>query len=101
MFRWLFNKVRAFFFDEAQFEKMGSAAVANIRSALMVAGLTSVAFSEQIAAYTDPALQPKIKLAGIVVSGLAMMFRAGDKTPENVKGLADAVRPPAPPSQGA
>jgi hypothetical protein len=79
VFKWLYNKLRAFLFDEQQFEKMGGAAVANVRASLMIAGLTSVAFSEQIATYTDPALAPKIKLAGIVVAGVAMMFRAGEK----------------------
>ena len=82
MFRFLYNKLRAFFFDEAQFERMGGAAIANLRATIMVAGLSSVAFSEQIAAQlSDPKQANSIKLAGIVASGLAMMFRAGEKNP--------------------
>jgi hypothetical protein len=82
MFKFIYNKFRAFFFDESQFERMGSAAIANLRATIMVAGLSSVAFSEQIAALTDPKHANSIKLAGIVASGLAMMFRAGEKNPK-------------------
>jgi hypothetical protein len=82
MFKWIYNKIRAFLFDEQQFEKVGGAAVANVRAALMAAGLSSVAFSEQIAALIQtPEHAAKIKLAGIVVAGIAMMFRAGEKNP--------------------
>ena len=79
MFKWIYNSVRAFFWDEYQFKRMGSAAVANIRSAIMIAGLSSMAFSDQIADFANPKWAPNIKLLGVIISGVAMMFRAGEK----------------------
>ena len=87
----------AFFWSESDFLKLTSKAVAYVRSTLMVAGLTSVAFAEQIAAYVhNPLLAEKIKLGGVVVAGLAVMLRAGDKTPEAVKALAAPLEQPKP-----
>jgi hypothetical protein len=90
MFKWLFDNIRAFLFDDREFVKMGSKLVANLRAALMLAGLTSVAYSEQLAAYaSSPQYAEKIKLGGVIVAGLSVWLRAGDKTPEAVKALAD------------
>jgi hypothetical protein len=92
MFKAIYHFFRAFLFDEESFVKMSSKLVAKLRGALMLAGLTSVAYSEQLAAYThSPERAEQIKLAGVIVAGLSVMLRAGDKTPEDVKALAKSV----------
>ena len=89
MFKWIWVNGRALLFDDSEFVKMGSKAVAHLRATLMLAGLTSVTYSEQIAAYAkSPDMAEKIKLAGVVVAGLAVWLRAGDKTPDDVKALS-------------
>jgi hypothetical protein len=94
VFKWIYNKLRAFLFDEQQFERMGGAAVANIRAALMAAGLSSVAFSEQIAALIQtPEHAAKIKLGGVLVAGIAMMFRAGEKNPPPPPDPLESAKP--------
>jgi hypothetical protein len=95
MLKAIYHFLRSFFFDEEQFVKMSSKLAAKVRGALMLAGLTSVAYSEQIAAYAhNPLRAEQIKLAGVIVAGLSVMLRAGDKTPEGVKDLAAQLTPP-------
>jgi hypothetical protein len=90
MFRAIYNFLAAFFFDESEFVKMSSKLVAKVRGVLMIAGLSATALSGEIieSGGLDPKYAGKIKLAGIIVAGLSVMLRAGDKTPESVKALA-------------
>jgi len=81
MFKALVRWFRLFFLDEQAFWRMSSAVAARVRSLIMVVGLTSVAFSEQIASYL-PIVANEIKLVGVILSGVSVLLRAGDKTEE-------------------
>jgi len=97
MFKAIYHFIKRLLFDEEAFIAGGSKLIAQIRSVIMVAGLSATAFSDDLAeALKEPNWESKIRTAGVIVSGLSVMLRAGDKTPENVKQLASQISPPPP-----
>lgn len=74
----------AFLNNEAYF-------IARVRSAVGAVALGGVAFGNDLAeAMGTPSVAKYIKIAAILAGGVSLLMRAGDKTPENVKELANA-----------
>lgn len=73
-----------FLFDKTFF-------VRAMRSFIATMAASGLAFSDQIAsAIGAPHAAHVIKVIAIICTGLSLMLGAGDKTPENVKALAQA-----------
>jgi len=91
------DSVRAFFMDKNYFKASVEKQIGRLRGLLLALALAWGLYSEQLAAAMgDPTMAKKIKLGGVLLAGLAVMLRAGDKTPESVKALAETMGSPAP-----
>lgn len=91
--------LKALVYDDVEWSKQGYGAetkqwsskfIAKVRGVIMLTGAGATAFSKEI--ITTGALphhwEPKIKAAGVVVAAMAVMLRAGDKTPPAVVAMA-------------
>jgi hypothetical protein len=66
--------------------------IARTRSLVFVVAASGMTFGHDLAEAMDvPHIEKYIKVAAVLCGGLALLMRAGDKTPENVKQLADKV----------
>lgn len=71
--------------------------IARVRTLVMVVGASGGLFGKQLAdALGSPRLEAPFKVAAVVCMGLSLLMRAGDKTPANVKELADEIKPQGP-----
>ena len=94
MFKAIYHFIRKLLFDEDAFIQMSSKLASQIRASLMVAGMSAVSFSDELTeALKKPEWESKVRTAGVIVAGLSLLLRAGDKTPEKVKELAGMIVP--------
>lgn len=84
---------KAFFTDKAYFGSLWDKWVAKVRGLIMAAGAAVTVYGDQLSASLPPQWAPRVKIAGISLMGISLMLRAGDKTPENVKALANEAAP--------
>ncbi len=82
-----------FFTDKAYFASKWDRWVAKVRGLLMTGGLAATIYSDQLsAAIGRPEWNKRIQVASILLAGMSLMLRAGDKTPAEVKALAASMR---------
>jgi len=91
------DTVVAFFTDKTYFEGFLQKQIGRVRGFLLGLALAAVTYGDQLTAAVDPAWAPRVKLGGVCLAGLSVMLRAGDKTPENVKALANSLIMPTSP----
>jgi hypothetical protein len=82
----------AFFTDKVYFASKWDKWVAKVRALILGAGAALAFYGPQLEASLPPALVGKVRIAGILVMALALALRAGDKTPTEVKALAQEIR---------
>lgn len=90
---------KAFLNDKAFFSAQWDKWVAKVRGFLLAAGVAATVYADKLEAAAPPSLQGKVKIGGVILAGIAVMLRAGDKTPENVKALSEqmaSAKSPAP-----
>ena len=85
MFTWWPRFWDRFLNNEAYF-------VARVRALVMGLSLGGLAFAKDMGdALGSPAVGKWLKVLAVVCGGIALLMRAGDKTPENVKALAEKL----------
>lgn len=80
-----------FFTDKTYFASKWDRWVAKVRAVIMAIGASGAVYGDQISA-AYPQHANKVKLGGIVLMGVALALRAGDKTPANVRALANDIQ---------
>lgn len=79
------NGVLKILFDETAFLRWS-------RSAIMAAAFGGMSFADQVAeALGAPGAVKTIKVVSVACAGLALLFGAGDKTPQDVKDAAKVI----------
>lgn len=99
MWPWLRDGLKSFFGDKTYFSSGWDRWVTKIRGLLMATGAAVAVYGDQLSASLPPAWGGKVKVGGILLMAVALMLRAGDKTPANIKALSteiDAVKPGTP-----
>lgn len=85
----------SFFTNKTYFMSIWDKWVAKVRGAVMMFGaaiaIPGTGFAERIEAVVGAKWRPAV---GLALMGLALMFRAGDRTPENIKNLSRDMKPP-------
>lgn len=83
---------KAFFTDKTYFASKWDKWVAKVRGMIMVLGgaiaIPGTGFAEKIQSIVPAKWSPFV---GLALMGVSLMLRAGDKTPENVKVLANEI----------
>lgn len=75
--------------------------IARVRALVMFFALSGLTFGHDLAdALGSPKVEKYIKIVSVVCGGISLLMRAGDKTPENVKELANTMTPPDVPKVG-
>lgn len=91
MWPWLRDGFKAFFSDKAFFAAKFDKQVGRIRGLILTAGIAATMYADQLAtAINRPDWTEHIKVGSIVLAGLSVMLRAGDKTPAEVKEFVAA-----------
>lgn len=69
--------------------------IARVRALVMFFALSGLTFGHDLAESLGwPGVERYVKVLAVVCGGISLLMRAGDKTPENVKELADRITPP-------
>lgn len=88
----MWPKIKKFFTDEAVFDSLWDKWITKIRFLLMTAG-AAVAIPGPVQDAVQRLIPPKYApYAGVLVMGLGVWLRAGDKTPENIKILSQGMK---------
>lgn len=94
MFPTIIDAIRKFFFDKTYFTGLGlwDKIVTKVRAAIMASGAMMAFYSEQLCGQF-PKWCDGVKATGVILMGLSLLLRAGDKTPAEVKALAESMKP--------
>lgn len=71
--------VRDFFFNKAFFQSTIDREIGRLRGLLLGLALASLTYGDQLGAALGPNWANRVKIGGIVLAGLAVMLRAGEK----------------------
>lgn len=89
----MWPKLKKFFTDEATFDSLWDKWVTRVRLLLMSAG-AAVAVPGPIQDFVQKLIPPKYApYAGVLTMGFSVLFRAGDRTPANIRALSQEMRP--------
>lgn len=93
MFPSVFEAFHNFFFNKDYFESLWDKWVAKVRGALLALG-AAIALPGGLGEQLKQVMTTQHAMyVGVGIMGLSVMLRAGDKTPENVKALANEAAP--------
>lgn len=93
MWPWFRDGFVRFFTDKKFFAREFDRQVGRVRGLLLTTGLASTMFADQLsAAIGKPEWTLRIKVGSILLAGLSVVIKAGDKTPESVKAMASHIQ---------
>lgn len=86
------DAIKNFFTNKDYFAAKWDKWVAKVRATIMASGAMMAFYSDQLCGQF-PQWCNGVKATGVVLMGLSLLLRAGDKTPQEIKDLAASMKP--------